>query len=93
MSTDHQSQLVQYFTTEKQRVDVELVAVKNELTSALAAKEQLIATNTDRNRELDQCHQELEKVRKILFVYVFRYKQWTGLNTKLVVHVNTCQPL
>ncbi|XP_026332848.1 myosin-11-like [Hyposmocoma kahamanoa] len=66
MSTDHQSQLAQYFTTEKQRVDVELVAVKNELASALASKEQLIATNTDRNRELDQCHQELEKKEEAL---------------------------
>ncbi|XP_026332409.1 myosin-9-like [Hyposmocoma kahamanoa] len=61
MTTEHQSQLVQYFTTEQQRVDAELVAVKNELASVQTSKEQLIATNADRNRQLDQYRQELEE--------------------------------
>lgn len=62
MTTEHHSELVQYFTVEKQRVDTELGAVKNELTSALTSKEQLTAAIDDRNRQLDQYRQELEKV-------------------------------
>ncbi|XP_026332408.1 myosin-10-like [Hyposmocoma kahamanoa] len=61
MTTEHQSQLVQYFTTEQQRVDAELVAVKNELASVQTSKEQLIATNADRNRQLDHYRQELKE--------------------------------
>ncbi|KAL0819355.1 hypothetical protein ABMA28_007480 [Loxostege sticticalis] len=61
LTSEHQNQLLQYFTAAKQQGDAELADTKQKLAVAVGQKDELLATVNELQRKLDLNHHDLQK--------------------------------
>lgn len=63
LTSEHQSQMLQFFTATKQQTDAELADTKQKLATVLAQKDELLVAVNDLRRQMDLDKLEIQKVR------------------------------